>query len=50
MTNIKVWVSLNFGQILSLTKELVALEHLKTILSPGFLCNFNSDLSILADN
>ena len=33
-----------FCQIPSLTTELAALEHLKTILSPGFLCNFYSDL------
>ena len=34
----------------SLTTELDAIEQLKTILIPGFLCKFYSDLSILADN
>ena len=41
---IKVWMSLNFGQISSLTMELPALDHLKNIVSPGFLHNFYSDL------
>ena len=42
-------MSLIFGQIPSLTTELVALEHLKTILSPGFLCNVITIILILAD-
>ena len=42
-------MSLNFGQITSLT-TLAALEHLKMIVSSGFLCNFYSNLLILADN
>ena len=37
-------MSLNFGQIPSLTAELAAFEHLKATLSPGFLCNFYIDL------
>ena len=37
-------MSLNVGQIPSLTMELAALEHLKFTLSPGFLC---SELSAL---
>ena len=40
----KVWMSLNFGQIPLLTTKLAALEYLKTTLSPGFQCNFYSDL------
>ena len=32
---------LNFGQIPLLTLELAVLEHLKTTLSPGFLCVFS---------
>ena len=43
-------MSLNFGQISSLTMELAALELLKNIVSPGFLCNFYSDLFNIADN
>ena len=42
-------MGLNFGQIPSLTTELAALEHLKTTLSPGFLCNFIQIFLILAD-
>ena len=39
-TYIKALMNLNVGQIPSLTAELAALEHLKNIVSPGFLCNF----------
>ena len=46
----KVWMSLNSGQIPSLTTELATLENLKNILSPGFLCNFYQIFLILEDN
>ena len=39
----KAGMSLNLSQITSLTTELAALEHLKIIVSSGFLCNFYSD-------
>ena len=32
----EAWMSLNFGQIALLTKELAALEHLKKLMSPSF--------------
>ena len=43
-TTIKAWMSLNFGQIPFLSRNLAALEYLKTTISPGFQCNFYSDL------
>ena len=39
-----------YGKISSLTMELSALEHLKNIVSPGFLGKFIQILIILADN
>ena len=39
-----------FGQISSLTMELSSFEHLKNIVSPGFLRKFYSDLFNIADN
>ena len=41
---------LNFGQISSLTMKLSAFEHLRNIDSPGFLCNFYSDLFNTSDD
>ena len=46
----KLSMSLNFGQIPSLTIELAALEHMKTILSPGFSAIFIQIFFILSDN
>ena len=43
-------MSLHLGQIPSLTTELAAFEHLKIIVSSGFLCNFIQIFLILADN
>ena len=43
-------MSLIFGQILSLTMELSALEYLKNIVLPGFLRKFIKIFLILADN
>ena len=40
-------MSLNFGQISSLTTDLATSEHLKTTLSPGFLCIFSSSFYYL---
>ena len=37
-------MSLNFGQIQSLTTELAALEHMENIVSLGFLCKLYSDI------
>ena len=43
-------MSWNFGQIPPLPTELAALEHLKTILSLGFLYNCYSDLFNTSDS
>ena len=49
-TYIKAWMSSNFGQIPSLSMQLAAFEHLKIIVSSGFLCNFIQIFLLLAGN
>ena len=42
--------AVNFGEIQPLTMQLVALERLKNIVSPGFLFLFIQIFLLLADN